>query len=930
MTPEIATALVLNLPELLLYCILVTGGSACYWRGITSPITYNYTAMTIITHIFRVRNIQSASAWSIFARLLPLYVLATVAYTALTVEHWYTHPLFSWLVPLAALYTPFGGWLGWHIHRWIDKQPVAAQSRLDRYMAIWMTWLSRAMVVNLALMAVVWLIPELLSNINILANVAIMPIAATLVATKRTSKEQIAYNLLSMFHHKPDKAVCSVMSTRLPDSPNYKKYVDVKNHHFSYADMLDHLEAKRTWALTLAYQGMAKAGCRDYDEGGEERAQEALRVANSLGLTAFAIVIKDRSHVWLMYQRPAPEPDIRAQLAELPAGAGEIYPQGGNKIRLPWGLHRQEHTRGTMLLQDGRSFDLDNDQQLVDSLAVVQALRRNAPPPKAEGRIVAAGKMSMVAVTNPADWEGIDKPQGGVLMGGARYRTIFARRPQLRQLAAGERVTIRTLEGERDTGSELVAVLISNLITTGRADEHGSFVPGLGAPPLSEIRAIALWWHETLRPGYELSRYQADVDRLIAKYMPAGYQPEATRGVSTHTYKLPELPESRRGRPRGIPSAMLDRIRDVLHDGMEFTRQTLGRAVGAGERSISRYLDALRADGVLETERHARGYRVTRLEKRSAKYSDDSQKVICHITGFEASQSGEICMEEHTPPLVPPSGQVPVPVGWVPVAEGQVLEPGCQVRMSLETGAVLVAEPAGNVTALDAHPAAESQSRPAMNLVNLVAEALRSIPRQIVTADGELRRVRVDASLLRAWLAERYTGRDTTEIESILPAVRRMVRSQDAVSALRDQADALDNRGLLAHCRALARALARSQESRRGYHRLAFVVADELRRRRAGELDARRAAESAADRVIQFAGITGGETMAELWALVDQVRSITPIAPSARPRVTLAPTGQPPTSPRGGVCSSLPESPNAGMIQRLLDLRDSRLATASG
>ena len=98
-------------------------------------------------------------------------------------------------------------------------------------------------------------------------------------------------------------------------------------------------------------------------------------------------------------------------------------------------------------------------------------------------------------------------PDGAALMNSPRYRALFRCRPQLAQLAAGERVTLPTKYGPRDSGSEQVAVLVSNLLTTGRSGPDKKMIAGLGAPPEDEVRAIALFWRERLRPGYDIGRY---------------------------------------------------------------------------------------------------------------------------------------------------------------------------------------------------------------------------------------------------------------------------------------------------------------------------------------------------------------------------------------------------------------------------------------
>lgn len=72
--------------------------------------------------------------------------------------------------------------------------------------------------------------------------------------------------------------------------------------------------------------------------------------------------------------------------------------------------------------------------------------------------------------------------------------------------------------------------------------------------PDAEVRALALHYRETLRPGYDVSLFQVDVDRLIETYRPKNKQPQATRyipGVSGEINVCTRQEAKKRGRPAG-------------------------------------------------------------------------------------------------------------------------------------------------------------------------------------------------------------------------------------------------------------------------------------------------------------------------------------------------------------------------------------------
>lgn len=309
------------------------------------------------------------------------------------------------------------------------------------------------------------------------------------------------------------------------------KYRDApKGHTFSPADIADHLDGARTGGSLRATNDTARVGCRDYDAGGAAVVEQALHAAQQAGIVAFGIVVEGTDnehtggHVWAFHQADAPAADIRAQLGTLPGAKGEVYPSG-NAIRLPGGYHRTTRTFGTLLLQDGRCFDLNDAAQRTAGLRAMLALPRNAAPPSAP--VGARGSTGgAFGVSRSEDWQHL--PDGARLMASPRYRAIFAARRQLATLQRGERVTLYRDGAPDDTGSAQVAALVFNLITSQRKGEK----PGVGAPPEAEIRAVALHWKKALRDNRSDAHYRAQIDYEIARYRPATYAPEATHGYT--------------------------------------------------------------------------------------------------------------------------------------------------------------------------------------------------------------------------------------------------------------------------------------------------------------------------------------------------------------------------------------------------------------
>lgn len=772
-----------------------------------------------------------------------------------------------------------------------------------------------------------------------------------------TEAERLAGALLiALFHDAPQRTALMLSWERAQAftarDGKPRKYSDAPaGHILSAGDVRDHLAGRRTWAAALSGRdGAALAGCRDYDGAdGAELAALALERLTAAGITAFAQVINGRAHVWALYRRPAPAPDIRAQLAALcPTGDGEIYPSRNN-IRLPLGLHRWHGTRGELLLQDGRRFALDEAGQVVAALRAILALRRNSPPPPAPPE-VPQKTAGTAAPSNPTDWANL--PDGAALMASARYsgaRGLFARRPQLAALALGRRIVLPTVHGLRDSGSEQVAVLVANLLTTGRRSDDGNFVSGLGAPPLPEVRALALFWRETLRPDQPLGAYQADVDRLICQYIPASYNPEPTRIGATSAAPTPPALEAprHRGRPAGALAEALDRLAALLAPGILVTRAGLAQALGVTPRTITNHLAELRRAGRAELVAEPRGLRVVRVETNSPAPSPAEGGNQGPIA---ASQRGEPC-RKNTPAPPPGPGRAPAESTWseaevlaavdaIELAAQQVRQAKTTERLNRRTGELRQAK--GRATAEDV----------AALLPGMEPALFRLAWAERATWRGERAKLRrlEPPELRRKFSAVRSSlalAKQELPPWEELPEERRDRLVQFARPKANDDAGAL----LLAQSRHnTARALQRKAKLREKYNAaLLELLLAEFRRRDLPAVERRepvgrrgKAPTLSAAQLAKIEAKREVEREAEQRAAVDRLIGRARASSPSRPLVQLSPKADRPATDEGaeggGVCSSHNDPTvqplagaelRAGLIARLRARQDGEIAACA-
>ena len=325
-------------------------------------------------------------------------------------------------------------------------------------------------------------------------------------------------------------------------------------------------------------------------------------------------------------------------------------------------------------------------------------------------------------------------PDGHTLMQTPRYQALFRKRPQLAALQRGERIALITAAGIDSSDSQQVAVLIANLLTTGQTASNGTFIPGLGAPPLDEIRAVALVWHARLRPNYAMSHYLTDIDRLIAKYQPIGYHPIPTR---IHAAPIPCLTPRQRGRPSGEQARQVENLDAVLAtmttdaDGFIHTfRATLAQRLHLSVRTITTYLGILQRTHRLEYRPDPRELIIRRTPARRT----PAKAFTCQpIQGIGTRQTptphARACNEIHTPPPAPAIVAPPTSACAAPEAAPEAAPPapsaavpGAKAPLAVSAPVAVQAavSPVGTASGASAAPVAPVVLRP--TLAELVAQ----------------------------------------------------------------------------------------------------------------------------------------------------------------------------------------------------------------
>lgn len=460
-------------------------------------------------------------------------------------------------------------------------------------------------------------------------------------------------------------------ASRMREPGDGPKYKDIPNYSFDRALLAAHLDGTDTYAATLGCLGRAKAGCKDYDEASEAEILAALDIAARKGITAVAFLMTDPAgghtggHLWTLYDQPYPIADIRAQLRTIPrAGKGEDYPSG-NPIRVPFGYHKAKQTRGVLVLQDGRRFDLDDPAGLVAGIAVWLALPRNGQPePPPIGEIDRASGQAWGDAYKPEQWQNL---RSGEALWHSPYVAAVAARPGREPLAAllrGGRAAIQKKDDTiDDSDSAQIAALCYNLLS-GNVCE-------------ADIRAIALYLYPQLRPHKTLDHYKAHVDAELVRYRPRNYKPQPIRYLGPARQETPAaLPpaqhtsRARKDRPQKVAGhlgylAWLQAQAGA--DGvLMLSQRECAERLGCNVRTIKRYEQAL--GDLIEREPYgARQYgriwvRGDNITPAAIDLTPDDVVIADPVPAQQSAENTEpaTIQEEHPAPLPPaPEGLPP-------------------------------------------------------------------------------------------------------------------------------------------------------------------------------------------------------------------------------------------------------------------------------
>jgi hypothetical protein len=181
------------------------------------------------------------------------------------------------------------------------------------------------------------------------------------------------FRALFLAHHPTRKARMNDADTRRTSRCTYTTL----HHPISDSEIHAHLRGQLTLAAPLVgADGLAYAAALDIDHGGAGALRRVLAAAELRGLVAFAITSTndkhDGGHVWVLFDQSAAPERLRWLADELAAAAtvqAETYPTY-KTIRLPLGVHRRSMQRGTLILPNWNTIDLDSGPD-----AVTHALR---------------------------------------------------------------------------------------------------------------------------------------------------------------------------------------------------------------------------------------------------------------------------------------------------------------------------------------------------------------------------------------------------------------------------------------------------------------------------------------------------------------------------------------------------------------------------
>jgi hypothetical protein len=220
-----------------------------------------------------------------------------------------------------------------------------------------------------------------------------------------------------------------------------RKFITI-HHPITDRELDAHLAGQLTLAAPLiGPDDLAYMAAIDLDVGGETAQRRLLWEVQQCDLVAFAITSSslghDGGHVWLLFDAPTHPERLQLLAENVVAGLGlaaEIYPTR-KMLRLPLGLHRRVRRRGTLLLPEGATFNLDaGGNVLAEALAAIVALPRNCtaqlpqlpPPPPRPCSTPPTTPSTIEAYNQATDLVALFESYGGkIAQQGRRGRTLL-------------------------------------------------------------------------------------------------------------------------------------------------------------------------------------------------------------------------------------------------------------------------------------------------------------------------------------------------------------------------------------------------------------------------------------------------------------------------------------------------------------------------
>jgi hypothetical protein len=186
------------------------------------------------------------------------------------------------------------------------------------------------------------------------------------------------------------------------------------------------------------------------------------------------------------------------------------------------------------------------------------------------------------------DWSSL--PSGDTLAVSPRFQTLMQANEQLGQLLAELPIGLDCHGYHDDSRSARRAIFVCQLL---RAHY-----------PHDEIRALASHFADLLDSGRGQAHFRSDVDRLLTKYTPESYAPQATRTSRTAADRAP----LRRGRPITLTAeALLQFYHHYADCGwrgivLDWTRAEIAQKMGVSDATVQRRERELIAAGTIRRQ----------------------------------------------------------------------------------------------------------------------------------------------------------------------------------------------------------------------------------------------------------------------------------------------------------------------------------------